>query len=549
MTNSIRCAIYTRKSSDEGLDQAFNSLHAQRELCAAYVASQAAEGWRTLKQSYDDRGFSGASMRRPALRRLMADVAADRVDVVVVYKVDRLTRSLSDFARIIEAFDRAGVSFVSITQAFNTTTSMGRLTLNILLSFAQFEREVTGERIRDKIAASKAKGLWMGGLPPLGYDAPQPNAPRVLVVNESEARVVRSIFRWYLELRTFPALEQRIAGEGIRSKQRVTRTGRSLGGVHLTRGALRHILCNRTYLGVIPHGAASHPGQHVAIIDQQTFDAVQALMRSRREERKARPRKADGLLLVDKVFDAVGLAMKPVFAKRKGRAYSYYVGPAALPGMLDAGDDDAIRRVPTRALDGLVERRLMALVGKSGEMVDRDELRGLIARVEVHAARIHLVVHHQALSAAAGRRGGVEWIRARLNVSDRVIADPINPGRLRIEIPVRLRRGGRTFIVGPNGEGAVPEMKADRRAILRLRTAHRLLREAGFEPDGGVDDLRRARAPVGAAHTDWAFLAPEIQSAILTGRLGGQALQRLNTTESFPLCWADQLSLLEAPPA
>ncbi|WP_246450470.1 recombinase family protein [Sphingomonas rhizophila] len=247
-----RCAIYTRKSSEEGLEQGFNSLDAQREASEAYILSQACEGWVALPELYDDGGYSGGSMERPGLQQLLVDVRAGKIDVVVVYKIDRLTRSLADFARIVETFDAAHVSFVSVTQAFNTTSSMGRLTLNVLLSFAQFEREVTGERIRDKIAASKAKGMWMGGLAPLGYDLPT-NGSRALVVNEAEAEVVRSIFRTYLDLQSVHRLLVHLEQEGIRSKMRVTAKGRKLGGQPFSRGAMFHLLQNRVYVGDIVH--------------------------------------------------------------------------------------------------------------------------------------------------------------------------------------------------------------------------------------------------------------------------------------------------------
>ena len=248
----VRCAIYTRKSSDEGLEQGFNSLDAQREAGEAYVLSQASEGWRALPTLYDDGGFSGGTIERPALQRLLADVDAGLVDVIVVYKIDRLTRSLTDFARIVERFDANSVSFVSVTQAFNTTSSMGRLTLNVLLSFAQFEREVTGDRIRDKIAASKAKGLWMGGTVPLGYDLPDPGN-RVLRVNEGEAQTVRHIFARYLELGSVNALARALDVGGIVSKARVTAKDRAIGGLPFSRGALFHLLRSQTYRGRIVH--------------------------------------------------------------------------------------------------------------------------------------------------------------------------------------------------------------------------------------------------------------------------------------------------------
>ena len=262
-----RCAIYTRKSSEEGLDQDFNSLEAQREACAAYILSQRHEGWRELPDRYDDGGISGGTMNRPGLARLLAYVEAGRIDVVVVYKVDRLTRALSDFAKIVEIFDAAGVSFVSVTQAFNTTSSMGRLTLNVLLSFAQFEREVTAERIRDKIAASKRKGMWMGGLPPLGYDVKD----RALVINDGEAETVRMIFRRYLDLGCVRALKAELDASGVVSKRRANGSG----GQPISRGALHALLRNPVYAGETRHKGERHPGLHAAILDRATWDAVQ----------------------------------------------------------------------------------------------------------------------------------------------------------------------------------------------------------------------------------------------------------------------------------
>ena len=258
-----RCAIYTRKSSEEGLEQAFNSLDAQREACAAFILSQKHEGWMVLPTLYDDGGFSGGTMERPALKRLIADIEAGEIDVIVVYKVDRLTRALSDFAKLVDVFDRRGVSFVSITQQFNTTTSMGRLTLNVLLSFAQFEREVTGERIRDKIAASKKKGMWMGGMPPLGYDVKN----RKLVVNDAEACIVVEIYRRYLALKSVHALREELADAGIKSKRRMRPDGAEYGGQKFSRGALYLILQNRLYRGEISHKGNSYPGEHPAIVD------------------------------------------------------------------------------------------------------------------------------------------------------------------------------------------------------------------------------------------------------------------------------------------
>ena len=269
-----RCAVYTRKSTEEGLEQDFNSLDAQREACEAFIASQAGLGWKLIRTRYDDGGISGGTMERPALRRLLDDIAAGTVDVVVVYKIDRLTRSLGDFARIVEIFDKAGASFVSVTQAFNTTTSMGRLTLNVLLSFAQFEREVTGERIRDKIAASKKKGIWVGGVVPLGYRVVE----RKLVIDLAEAETARFIFRRYLELGSLGALIDDLKHKGVVTRVRTLASGRAVGGVPFTRGPLAYFLKNRMYLGEINHGPTSYPGEHPAIVEKAIFDNVQEIL-------------------------------------------------------------------------------------------------------------------------------------------------------------------------------------------------------------------------------------------------------------------------------
>src|SRR6516165_6214796 len=301
-TKKTRCAIYTRKSSDEGLEQAFNSLDAQREACAAFIQSQKHEGWTVLPTLYDDGGFSGGTLERPALRRLLDDIEVGQIDVIVVYKVDRLTRALSDFAKLVEIFERHRVSFVSITQQFNTTTSMGRLTLNVLLSFAQFEREVIGERVRDKIAASKKKGMWMGGMPPLGYDVKN----RTLVINDDEARTVVDIYRRYLALKSVRALKDELAGAGIRSKRRMRPDGTAYGGQKLSRGALYLMLQNRIYRGEITHKGNSYPGEHPAIIDQPLWDEVQAVLARNRVERATGARAKHRAVLGSLVFDATG---------------------------------------------------------------------------------------------------------------------------------------------------------------------------------------------------------------------------------------------------
>ncbi len=326
----LRCAVYTRKSSEEGLEQEFNSLDAQREACEAYVASQKHEGWTALPTLYDDGAYSGGTMDRPALQRLLDDVRAGKIDVVVVYKVDRLTRSLADFAKIVEVFDAQGVSFVSVTQAFNTTTSMGRLTLNVLLSFAQFEREVTGERIRDKIAASKKKGMWMGGQPSLGYDVKE----RKLVVNEAEAATVRHIFRRYLELGSVRALRDDLAATGVVSKLRKAADRSPYGGQKFSRGALYLMLQNRIYRNEIVHKGKAFPGEHAAIVDEELWRRVQSHLEENRMERREGANASEPSLLTGILFDAQGEPMTPTHAVKKGVRYRYYArsSPTTIQG-------------------------------------------------------------------------------------------------------------------------------------------------------------------------------------------------------------------------
>ena len=357
----IRCAIYTRKSTEEGLDQAFNSLDAQREACAAYIISQAGEGWTCLPNLYDDGGYSGGSMERPGLRQLLQDIDAGLIDVVVVYKIDRLTRSLADFARIVERFEARNASFVSVTQAFNTTTSMGRLTLNVLLSFAQFEREVAAERVRDKIAASRKKGIFMGGPAPLGYDA----RDRKLVINEAEAETIQFIFNRYLETSIGQVLEE-LEAKGITTKAYVSRTGLSKGGGRWFIGPLRHILRNRVYAGDAVHKDKVYPGQHTAIIDRALFDRVQAKMAANTVTIKRTRTIESRSLLPGLIFDDRGNAMTPQrssFVPGKPR-YRFYVSQAILQHRRHAGG--SLMRVSALPVEDFVLRHMAQIAGLSG---------------------------------------------------------------------------------------------------------------------------------------------------------------------------------------
>ncbi|MGA9851719.1 MAG: recombinase family protein [Gammaproteobacteria bacterium] len=361
-TRPLQCAIYTRKSSEEGLEQSFNSLDAQREACAAYIESQRHEGWKLVDTHYDDGGYSGGNMERPALGQLLADIDRGRINVVVVYKVDRLTRALNDFARIVQTFDAHEVSFVSITQAFNTTSSMGRLTLNVLLSFAQFEREVTGERIRDKIAASKRKGMWMGGRVPLGYDL----VGRKLVINATEAEQVRHLFGRYAVLKSVDQLRTELAKQGRTSKVRLSKTGKTSGGATYSRGALYHILGNRLYLGETIHQGHTYPGEHAAIVSQTLWDQVQILMKENQQARRTGAKAKEPSLLAGLIYDDEGHRLTPSHTIKHGKRYRYYVSQARIQHV--EGAQKSVGRIPARDIETLVSERLRRLLESSGDL-------------------------------------------------------------------------------------------------------------------------------------------------------------------------------------
>jgi site-specific DNA recombinase len=352
---TIRCAIYTRKSSDEGLEQEFNSLHAQREAAEAYVRSQKHEGWEVIKTAYDDGGYSGGTMERPGLQKLLQDIHDNQVDVVVVYKIDRLTRSLFDFAKMVEIFDAHKVSFVSITQSFNTTTSMGRLTLNVLLSFAQFEREVTGERIRDKIAASKKKGMWMGGSVPLGYDVKD----KKLYINGVEAGTIRTIFELYTQLGSVKKLKLECDRLGLKSKIR----GTGKGGISFCIGHLYHMLTNPIYAGFVRHKKQIHAGDHAPIISKEAWDAVQKQLADGAYARKTGKNSKEPSLLVGMMFDGAGTQMTPSHAVKNGKRYRYY-----LSNNLNCGQGEGIR-VPAHEIEDLVIAQMAAFLQNNARII------------------------------------------------------------------------------------------------------------------------------------------------------------------------------------
>jgi DNA invertase Pin-like site-specific DNA recombinase len=557
----IRCAIYTRKSSEEGLEQEFNSLQAQREACEAFINSQRHEGWVCLHADYDDGGFSGATMERPAVQRLLADIAAGRVDTIVVYKIDRLTRSLTDFAKIVEILDQRSASFVSVTQQFNTTTSMGRLTLNVLLSFAQFEREVIGERIRDKIAASKRKGMWMGGVPPLGYRVED----RKLLVIDSEAEVVRAIFRRYAELGSVRLVKEELDARGIKSKSWTSASGRLIGGKPFSRGALYLMLQNRTYLGEIVHKGQSHPGGHAPIIDQPLWDAVHFQLTDNTAERSFGTRSRQPSLLAGLLFDRDGNPMAPTHAVKKGTRYRYYVSrqlitkdqressdglriPAAEIEQLVASRmrewllDPARMYQATRFSDASAQRRLLARaaeIGKSWPELPRPRQRAavtaLIERIDVRSDQIQ--IHTRPSRFGAFLDGASTLLPSSTDDELQILS-----------VPIRLRHSGREIrmLIDSNDPCAIAKPNA--RLIKLLMRAHRF--NAALVGSPGVPFAALAKQE-GVSRSYFtrlirlSYLAPDITQAVLDGRQPPHlTAERLLAHSRLPLAWHEQRMLL-----
>jgi site-specific DNA recombinase len=507
MTAIRRCAVYTRKSTEEGLEQAFNSLHAQREACEAYIKSQAHEGWKLVKTAYDDGGLSGGSMERPALQRLLADVTSGRINVIVVYKVDRLTRSLADFARIVETLDGQGASFVSITQQFNTTTSMGRLTLNVLLSFAQFEREVTGERIRDKIAASKRKGMWMGGSLPLGYDVKN----RELVVNEAEARTVREIFEAYVRAGTLSVAQNDLRQRGILSKRWTSSTGRTRGGVNFGRGALYWMLRNPVYVGQVGHKGQVYEGRQRAIVDRALWDEAQELLATKSAARERRPITRGGRPLAGRLFDDRGNAMSPTYSVGKqGRRYAYYVSQALLQNEKERAG--SLARVPAEEIERLVRKSLESTNDGSGS--SDDALWNRVERVVVSVDRVEIVTTEDAVANAEEA-----------------------PASRSIVVKAKLAHRNRARILDDGSMGPDPVlMKA-------LGRAHQW---RGWMEQGEVNSYRAIAKKAGVASSyvqtilPLAFLAPRLTRELLDGRRQLRDRLMVEMRRGIPLDWAQQ---------
>lgn len=552
----VRCAIYTRKSTEDGLEQEYNSLDAQYDACAAYAQSQRHEGWTLVKDRYDDGGFSGGTMDRPALKRLLADIEVGKVDIILLYKVDRLTRSLSDFAKIVEILDKQEASFVSITQSFNTTTSMGRLTLNMLLSFAQFEREVTGERIRDKIAASKRKGIWMGGPVPLGYDV----IDRKLVVNEAEAALVRHIMRRYIELNSVRELVDELKHQGYRTKVQFRSSTGNRGGCSFERGTLYHLLSNRIYRGMIVHKGEAFEGEHEAIVPEELWDQVQTKLAERSQGGNSRAISSKVSLLTGLLYDGEGRAMVCSHTQKGNRRFRYY---NTRPELVDqntawrvkAQDIEAIvidQTVRTLHRPNEVEsllqpnsynaEQLQTVIAGCANLADKlavspdthkyDIVQRTIHRIELLEGKVVLIFNNSGLM----RMLDIDWIPATSSIN--VVIECA---------AAKVRRGQELrLVITPTSDRDSAVMR-DERLITLLADARSTLALVKANPNKSIPSIaaehRRCRIRIGKL-LRVACLAPDIVVAIVEGHqpLGLTARKLLET--ELPLSWDDQKRVL-----
>ncbi|MDN5929284.1 MAG: recombinase family protein [Hyphomicrobiales bacterium] len=590
----LHCAIYTRKSTEDGLEQEFNSLDAQREACAAFITSQVGLGWKLVPEHYDDGGISGGTMERPALQCLLADIAEGKVDVVVVYKIDRLTRSLIDFARIVEIFDRHDVSFVSVTQQFNTTTSMGRLTLNVLLSFAQFEREVTAERIRDKIAASKKKGMWMGGTVPLGYRVEN----RKLVIDKIAASAVRNLFKRYLQLGSVPTLARELndysGTDGtIASLLRAdSGQGRRRPASRIGKGKLYYMLSNPIYAGRIRHGSAIYAGEHQAIIDDGTFEAVQKRLAEQSPRPRGVPVQRDIHLLNGLLFDETGDRLSPIHASKADKRYRYYISSRLKENGSERKDG---WRVPAAEIEAIVLQQLTTLLADKVRLASWIDRAGQSARIEVgldEAVRMSdrlktcpwsspnlrelIYAMVQRIDVAKGRirikidtASSVGWLMGSVTAADNNAAVSPHAGQAScvsraekaravrtsngsdlyvIELPLSIRQRGverRLVIYGQTASLRRP----DRPLIETLARAHAYLKAL----TDGQGLTRKDVAEQFGVHPEdvsrllpLAFLSPRIVEAILTGQQPADlSVRHLARGIDLPISWAEQGRLLE----
>ena len=520
---AVRCAIYTRVSTDAGLDQDFNSLDAQYDAAQAYIRSQAHAGWSLIRHRYDDGGFSGGSTDRPALQQLLADIKAHKVDVIVVYKVDRLTRSLADFAKLVELFDAHQVSFVSVTQQFNTTTSMGRLTLNVLLSFAQFEREVTSERIRDKIGASKRKGLWVGGVAPLGYHAKD----RKITVVEEEAKVVRHIFQRYLDLGSLNLLLADLRTAGITTKVRHLSNGRIIGGIPFTRGPLAYFLRNRFYIGEVRFKGETFPGEQPAILDRKVFEAVQARLEQQRTN-QTKIRHSSESPLTGRIFDDRGNRMTPTYATKNGVRYRYYVSSVLFQGrQSEAG---RLKRIPAAEIETQIANAIRKRLQIEPDVAsDRELISTHVARVEAAPENLKVTLtadpeDHNLKDSAASSVFLIAWTKGPSR-QPREIIPPASAMPERDQRPIRAET--RTKLVSAIAKG---RCWLDELVAGTVTSIDQIAAREGCS-------IRQLNMTISLA-----FLAPTLVSAAIEGRLPrGVGVANLR---DGPLGWSRQLAML-----
>lgn len=526
----LHCAIYTRKSSEEGLEQDFNSLHAQREACTAYIASQKHEGWQIIKTHYDDGGCSGGNMERPALKHLLSDIEAGKVNIVVVYKVDRLTRSLTDFAKIIDRFDHHGVSFVSVTQQFNTTSSMGRLTLNVLLSFAQFEREVTGERIRDKIAASKKKGIWMGGPIPLGYNL----GNRKLLINEQEAKTVRYIFCRYLELGCVRLLKDDLDGSGIYTKG---------NRYKFSRGSLYKILSNPLYIGLIRHKGNCYQGQHQAVIDQALWEKVQHHLAGNASEHRTRI--VNTCPLINKLYDVSGERLVPCHSNKRGRRYCYYISESLRGNPKETSPTGW--RLPGREIEQVITHATLELIHDEVAVTTALQESG----IAVHdIASVLNTIEKLSLDEADIINRFVQRVELkpdgiRLTLSLASLLTDSREVTITHDIPMRMKRRGVEMRLILNGPKIVHMDQVLLQTIIRARqwfndlVSGRVKNMSEIVSREGLDKSYVSRV------TTLAFLAPDIVENIVTGRQPADlSVEKLLREIDLPLAWENQHQIL-----
>ncbi len=570
----MACAIYTRKSSEEGMEQDFNSLDAQREACESYVHSQKAEGWHVLPDRYDDGGYTGGNMERPALRQLMADIALKKIRIVVVYKVDRLTRSLADFAKLVELFDAHGVSFVSVTQQFNTTSSMGRLTLNVLLSFAQFEREITGERIRDKIAASKAKGMWMGGIPPMGY-VPK---DRTLVIDEPAAQQVREIFNLYLTLGCVSRLKAEVDRLGWKTQTRVGRKSeRITGNRPFSRGHLYRILTSPLYIGQISHKGRVYPGQHPGIVEQGVWDAVQAKLSENRQGTRQRAGAQSLSLLDGLVWDDQGDRLTPSHSKKGGRRYRYYISNRLLQQNREDVPDTL--RIPASELEGAVMQALRDFLQQDSAIFGLLEQRGISEAHKIQSIMMRAkswgkilnaktaIPSEQSKSSSQSRLAALQALIDRIEVGREAVEIHVRLNALLdkakepnqkdtkmdaeqdlhlLTVPIQLKRSGLAVRLIVSGE--MRERGAEPRLIQLLAKGHDWFERLVSGKAKNLMEIAEKESVQSNYVTrviNLAFLAPDIIKAIIEGRQPATVTaDTIMDQFPLPIDWADQRKLL-----